>query len=192
VHLLEQPGAGAIACVASSGLTFESSVHEVFKQLFRLLAVNTEYTAGQAFRAAKNARPDAILRRLGFLGDPAIHIKRPAGTAPVIASEGLPRSISLDQNYPNPFNPTTTIPYSLISRSHATLIVYNTLGQQVAILENGEREAGYHAVRFDASGLSSGMYFYRLHVRALDGSGLGITGDGSREFVQVRKLMVLR
>jgi hypothetical protein len=192
VHLLEQPGAGAIACLASSGLMYETSVHETFRAFFDLLAVNTAYTAGKAFRDAKNARASLFLRRFTFLGDPAIHIKRAAGTAPVIASEGLPRSIALEQNYPNPFNPTTTIRYTLVSRSYATLVVYNTLGQKVGILENGEREAGYHEVRFDASSLPSGVYFYRLHVRALDVSGSRVAGDGSREFVQVRKLMVLR
>jgi len=71
---------------------------------------------------------------------------------------------SLHQNYPNPFNPSTTIRYRLPHKSVVQLTVFNTLGQQVAQLVNGEVEAGYHEARFDGSGVSSGVYFYRLQA----------------------------
>ena len=83
----------------------------------------------------------------------------------------------LDQNYPNPFNPTTTIRYGLPQSSPVTLVVYNTLGQRVATLVEGEQEAGYHEARFDGSGLASGVYLYRIRA-----------GD----FVRTRKLLLVR
>jgi hypothetical protein len=76
----------------------------------------------------------------------------------------LPNEFLLHQNYPNPFNPTTTIRYGLPQRSHVTLTVYNTLGQQVTTLVNGNEEAGYHEQKFDGTGLASGVYFYRIQA----------------------------
>jgi hypothetical protein len=76
----------------------------------------------------------------------------------------LPASFSLGQNYPNPFNPATTIRYGLPVRSTVNLAVFNALGQQVRELVRGEEEAGFHEVRFDGSGISSGVYFYRLRA----------------------------
>jgi len=75
-----------------------------------------------------------------------------------------PASYFLSQNYPNPFNPATTIQFSLAKPSNVTLIVYNVLGQRVASLANGFMNAGLHSVLFDASALSSGVYYYRLEA----------------------------
>lgn len=90
---------------------------------------------------------------------------------------GIPQRFELGQNYPNPFNPSTTIRYGLPHRSTVQLSVFNTLGQQIATLVQGEREAGYHEVQFDGSGLSSGVYFYRLTA-----------GD----YVATKKLLILK
>jgi glucuronoarabinoxylan endo-1,4-beta-xylanase len=84
-----------------------------------------------------------------------------------IPEYGTPTHFSLSQNYPNPFNPSTTIRYGLPNRSNVTLRVFNTLGQQVAELVNGEIEAGYHEARLDGSQLSSGVYFYRIEAGSL-------------------------
>lgn len=75
-----------------------------------------------------------------------------------------PNRFDLSQNYPNPFNPSTTIHYSLPFRSQVFLRVFNTLGQQVAMLVWGEQEAGNHEAKFDGTGLPSGAYFYRLEA----------------------------
>ncbi|MEO9885731.1 MAG: endonuclease [Balneola sp.] len=77
-------------------------------------------------------------------------------------STDLPASVVLDQNYPNPFNPSTVITYKLRSSQSVSLAVYDQLGRRVAQLVNGKQSNGSHQLTFDASGLSSGVYFYRL------------------------------
>lgn len=74
----------------------------------------------------------------------------------------LPSTFTLEANYPNPFRNSTTIVYELPKDVKVTLEVYNVLGQQVTTLVNGKQSAGRHEVNFDASGLSSGMYIYRI------------------------------
>jgi len=79
-------------------------------------------------------------------------------------SSTLPREYGLDQNYPNPFNPATRITYQIASAGHVTLRVYDVLGRQVATLADEYQSAGVYTRAFDASRLSSGVYFYRLQA----------------------------
>jgi|ERR1041385_5821569 hypothetical protein len=75
----------------------------------------------------------------------------------------VPLSIGLLQNYPNPFNPSTTIKYDLSEKSLVSLKVFDILGREIMkLVENERQEAGEHTVTLDASGLSSGSYYYRL------------------------------
>ena len=92
-------------------------------------------------------------------------------------SNALPIVYSLSQNYPNPFNPSTTIKFGLPKAGNVSLVVYDILGRKVTELVNGDLTAGYHTINFNASDLSSGVYFYRLQA-----------GD----FVSVKKLMLLK
>ncbi len=77
---------------------------------------------------------------------------------------GIPTTVKLFPNYPNPFNPTTTIHYVLPKAGNVALTVYNVLGQRVAQLVDSRQTAGNHEIRFNASQLSSGVYFYRLQA----------------------------
>ena len=74
----------------------------------------------------------------------------------------VPTTVRLNQNYPNPFNPSTTISYGLPSAMKVSMVVYNLLGQEVMTLVNEMQNAGMHDLTFDASRLSSGIYFYRM------------------------------
>lgn len=76
----------------------------------------------------------------------------------------LPASPELFQAFPNPFNPSTTIRYGLPVREHVSLSVFNTLGQQVSALVQGDQDAGYHEVTFGGQDLPSGMYFCRMQA----------------------------
>jgi hypothetical protein len=73
-----------------------------------------------------------------------------------------PTKFELSQNYPNPFNPVTTISYSLPESGNVKLAVYNLLGEQVAELVNGFKEAGIHKINFNAENFNSGIYLYML------------------------------
>ncbi len=98
-------------------------------------------------------------------------------TSGVDEMSSIPGEFRLYQNYPNPFNPTTTIRFTISQREHVTLKVFDVLGREVARLVEGELNAGEHSVVFDAKGLASGVYFYRLTAGT---------------FIQHKKMVVLR
>jgi uncharacterized delta-60 repeat protein len=79
-----------------------------------------------------------------------------------ILSNEIPAEYKLRQNYPNPFNPVTNIEFSLPKASFAELIVFDVLGREISALVNERLSAGVYRFDFDASGLTSGVYFYRL------------------------------
>ncbi|HPN38042.1 MAG TPA: T9SS type A sorting domain-containing protein, partial [Melioribacteraceae bacterium] len=77
-------------------------------------------------------------------------------------NNSIPATFSLLQNYPNPFNPSTKIIFELRENANTSLSVYNVLGEKVATLVNQNLNAGKYSYNFDASKLSSGIYFYTL------------------------------
>ena len=78
--------------------------------------------------------------------------------------EDVPIDFALRQNYPNPFNPGTSIRYQLPYETHVRLEVYDMLGRRVAVLQDSRLPAGEHQITFNASGLPSGMYVYRIQI----------------------------
>ena len=129
-----------------------------------------------------------------------------------VEDDKIPSSFALEQNYPNPFNPATTIEYSIPvqSRQYAAgrskqtnpqstnqsgnqsnadelmsvrLVVYDILGREVAVLVNEHQPPGHYRIKWDAGDLSSGIYFYRLHV---------YTSGGADSFIETKKMTVLK
>ena len=87
------------------------------------------------------------------------------------SGEGIPSDFESGQNYPNPFNATSTIRYGVPERSAVSIVLFNLLGQQIAVLENNEKPAGYHSAFIDGTALGSGTYFYRLILKPLENAG---------------------
>ena len=98
-------------------------------------------------------------------------------------NNGIPVAYELSQNYPNPFNPSTVIGYALPFSSNVKIEVYNTLGQKVRELLNGQKPAGYFEVNFNTAGLTSGVYLYRIQAKSIDGKSV---------YVNTKKMMFLK
>jgi hypothetical protein len=99
------------------------------------------------------------------------------GISSVKDEVGFPNSYSISQNHPNPFNPSTTIRFQVPNSSFLNLKVYDVLGNKVATLVNEEKPPGSYEVSFNAAGLSSGIYFYKLQA-------------GS--FIETKKMLLLK
>ncbi len=95
----------------------------------------------------------------------------------------VPSAFELQQNYPNPFNPSTTIRYGLPDRSSVKIAVTNSIGQQVAVLENDVQDGGFHQIDWRAN-VASGIYFYRIEAAS-------IVNPNDR-FVRVMKMLLLK
>jgi len=111
-------------------------------------------------------------------------VELPAATGPTSVEDikTIPNEFSLLQNYPNPFNPSTVINFNLPNESEVTLKVFNALGQEVATLINNRLNAGIQQVSFNASGLNSGVYFYRVDAKGLNG----------KDFSSVKKMILMK
>jgi hypothetical protein len=89
----------------------------------------------------------------------------------------VPAIFALSQNYPNPFNPLTQITYSVPKASDITLKVYDILGREIVVLVNERKQAGEYKVTWNAQGVPSGVYFYRI-----------VAGD----FIETKKMVLIR
>ncbi len=101
-----------------------------------------------------------------------------------IGEKSILTEYALSQNYPNPFNPSTHIQVSLRDAGHVTLEVYNALGQKVKTLINRDMFAGVHKVTFNGSGLSSGVYFYKVVIKGINGNNVA--------FQDLHKMILLK
>ena len=108
--------------------------------------------------------PDATITDIGvFYFDQSLGIE----TEP----HSSPSQYSLQPAFPNPFNPTTSIGFALPASEKVVLTVYDLAGRQLATLVDGWRDAGYHEVTFDAAGLASGVYIYRISAGDFKANG---------------------
>jgi hypothetical protein len=113
--------------------------------------------------------------------DPSVRPHLTITYQPVLAGveqqSSTPASFTLLQNYPNPFNPATVVRYQLPVAGSVRLVVYNLIGGEVAVLVNEKKEPGSYAVTWDASGMASGVYLYRIQ---------------SDNFVQTRRMILMK
>lgn len=120
-----------------------------------------------------------------FWGDPSLKLKYDNTVDVQNVISVIPNNFLLHQNFPNPFNPITKIKYTIPavilrqaqSDVFVTLKVYNVLGKEITTLVNEEKLAGSYEIEFDASGLSSGIYFYQLEAGT---------------FVETKKMILLK
>ena len=155
--------------------------------------MNAQYAVkNSVFGSGGTATSDTTNRLVGTVGQPVIGVTQDAShinqvgfwyqvgslvTSVEHTPNVLPIEFRIDQNYPNPFNPTTTIRFSIPKPSSVTLKLFDMLGREVATLVDEDLQSGECKVIFDATGLTSGVYFYRIQAG---------------EFTQLKKLMLLK
>jgi hypothetical protein len=124
--------------------------------------ISSDLTVGASrkpgLKSFVTARTASVLSQLTGLGI-ACDVPTAGGEQ---VQDDLPTMYGLSQNYPNPFNPTTVVSFQLPAASMVRLVVYDLIGREIAVLVNEHRAAGTYAVTFDAHGLASGMYIYRI------------------------------
>lgn len=136
-----------------------------------------ESTLGNVLFKIKNKEDRVAVSGSAFVNE------QEAQKLDVMTVNRVPELYVLNQNYPNPFNPTTNISFSLPVESSVRIIIYNSLGQTVKELVNEVRKAGYYETTFNASGLSSGMYFCTMITKSV---------DGSSSFKGVKKIILMK
>jgi hypothetical protein len=80
------------------------------------------------------------------------------------AANELPAAFEIQQNYPNPFNPSTQVKYQIPMASYVSMKLYDQLGREVMVIQEGNQQAGYYQLTIDGSALASGIYFCRINA----------------------------
>jgi hypothetical protein len=180
-----KPPSGAFDVRFESGrsvASFDAEASDAFEKL-ELQGVSYPLTLrlknadaqGRSLRLERGSGQDAETRTL-TAESPSVTLQSEAGPLKV-APRSVPDEFALSNSYPNPVSGQATIEYAVPEQSDVTVEVYDVLGRRVATLANGEKKAGEHSVRLDASDLSSGTYFYRMRAE---------------DFTQTRRLVVVR
>jgi len=130
------------------------------------------FTADRCVQYCEDTYPDSVK-----LWQADIYSTGNGGVTGVEENKYIPQRYILSNNYPNPFNPSTVISYSIPTSSNVELIIYNTLGQIVKVLERGFRNAGNYSITFSADELPSGIYFYKIEAD---------------QFSQVKKMILIK
>jgi hypothetical protein len=180
VNLLQSEGRGAVAALVCSGLTYASILSDYLMAFTNRLKASPHELIGKAMNFARTSSSlGSEARKHVLLGDPALELKNAKTIVGINSQINTIHKFELNQNYPNPFNPKTIISFNLQQAAYVQIRVYNTLGQEIAVLANNEYSAGPHNVEFDASRLelAGGVYFYRIDA------------DG---FVQTKKMLYIK
>ena len=115
-----------------------------------------------------------------MVGRPVVH----DGTVlDVEEAEGVPTAFEMYQNYPNPFNPSTIIAYDIPTNAKVKIVIYDVLGREVVTLMDGIQVAGRYNVTWNASGLATGVYIYRMEAAP---------ENGASAFTAVKKLLLVK
>ncbi|HET6273144.1 MAG TPA: PKD domain-containing protein [Bacteroidota bacterium] len=119
----------------------------------------------------------------GFAVEKKANLVRVRTSVSVKEDAGYPASPMLLQNYPNPFNPTTNLEFRVSASGSVSLRIFDVLGREVATLVNEEKPPGTYSVVWDAKGVASGVYFYRLEFNP---------ANGKSGFINVKKMVIIR
>jgi hypothetical protein len=181
-RLLFHSSGGAIATIASTGECYLNLAVDINYHLYQYILAHPDSTLGTAVFRLKQGYPtipprDNDYRRVTLLGDPALKLPSDFITGLNQKYSPITKTFYLHQNYPNPFNPTTAIDFDLSQAADVTLKILNILGEEVLTLVSTRLPAGTYTCKFEASNLSSGLYFYRLE-----------TGN----FTETKKMILIR
>ncbi len=191
-------GQGGISYTSNGGSNWTTQLFPSMLNCIDFYGMNTGYAAGENGLILKTTNKGlnwitqtnpamSALRSIHFAdslngfaaGDNGVIIRTSNGGLSFIndPGESNPDSYYLLQNFPNPFNPVTVIRYSLSENHFITLKVFDAIGNEVASLVNEKQSAGIYSVTFDGSGLSSGIYYYKIE---------------SGDFLDSRKMILLK
>lgn len=158
------PGTGSIGSLTGVGNMWWAArqTNEIYHSTDNGTSWTLAYTAPTtgAYYAMSKSRDDSLI--IAVRSDGGISAYKMTTPVGITQGEDIPLKFDLAQNYPNPFNPSTTINFNIAEQSKVRLSIFDVLGEEVAVLVNGDMTAGAHQVEFNAKSLPSGAYFYKL------------------------------